>query len=139
MKNAWIKGAMTFAVLTLSSGTILAQTAVDLPGMDAVMAVKGLTKKDVTSNWQSYAAEATLVSQGWTEVKSLKAGMVLNETVILPGVDVATEILEFGLETKEQAEAYKTEQGTFVILASKAMIDKWTARYIVNAQAQLKK
>ena len=139
MKNAWIKGALTFAVLTLSSGAILAQTAVDLPGMDAVMAVKELSEKDVTSNWQSYAAEATLVSQGWTEVKSLKAGLVLNESFILPGIDVAKEILELGLEPKAQAEAYKTEQGTFVILASRAMIDKWTDRYIVNAQAQLKK
>ncbi len=138
MKNAWIKGALTFAVLTLSSGAILAQTAVDLPGMEAVMAVKELSEKDVISNWQSYAAEATLVSQGWTEVKSLKAGLVLNESFILPGIDVAKEILELGLEPKAQAEAYKTEQGTFVILASRAMIDKWTDRYIVNAQAQLK-
>ena len=139
MKNPWIKGAMTFAVLTLSSEAILAQTAVDLPGMDSVMAVKELTKEDVTSNWQSYAAEAILVSQGWTEVKNLKAGLVLNETVILPGIDVATEILELGLVPKAHAEAYKTEQATFVILASQAMIEKWTARYIINGKAQLKK
>lgn len=139
MTNAWIKGAMTFAVLTLISGAMLAQTAVDLPGMDVVISVKKLVKEDVTTHWQSYAAEATLVSQGWTEVKSLKAGLVLNESYILPGIDVAKEILELGLEPKAQAEAYKTAQGTFVILASRAMIDKWTDRYIINAQAQLKK
>ena len=104
-----------------------------------MISVKKLVKEDVTTHWQSYAAEATLVSQGWTEVKSLKAGLVLNESYILPGIDVAKEILELGLEPKAQAEAYKTAQGTFVIFASRAMIDKWTDRYIINAQAQLKK
>ena len=106
--------------------------------MDAVMVVRQLSHSDVNANWLQYAADATLASQGWTESSTLKEGLLLDETVMLPGVDVASEILALGLQPKLQPVAYKTAQATYVILAAQGMMDKWTGRYIVNAQARLK-
>ena len=138
MKNAWIKGAVAFVSLAFSAATPWAQSASELPGMDAVMVVRQLSHSDVNANWLQYAADATLASQGWTESTTLKEGLHLNETVVLPGLDVATEILALGLQPQPQPVAYKTAHATYVILAAQGMMDKWTGRYIVNAQARLK-
>ena len=138
MKNAWMKGALALAALACSAGASWSQSASELPGMDAVMAVRQLSHSDVNANWLQYAADATLASQGWIESNTLKEGLLQNETVVLPGVDVASEILALGLQPQPQPVAYKTAHATYVILAAQGMMDKWTGRYIVNAQARLK-
>ena len=42
------------------------------------------------------------------------------------------------IQPRETAVAYPTDRNTFVVVSSQSFMDKWSARYLVNAQARLK-
>ena len=106
--------------------------------MDAVMMHHGLSTAELDRTWTDHVHEAVLVSQGWVEVATPKAGIPLEELQVLRGSNVPQAILTTQIQPRETAVAYPTERNTFVVVSSQGFMDKLSTRYLVNAQARLK-
>ena len=106
--------------------------------MDAVMMHHDLSTEALDRTWTDYVQEAVLVSQGWVEVAKPKAGIPVEELQVLRGSNVPQAILTTHIQPRETAVAYPTDRNTFVVVSSQSFMDKWSARYLVNAQARLK-
>ena len=106
--------------------------------MDAVMMHHGFSSAELDRTWTDHVHEAVLVSQGWVEVATPKEGIPVEERRVLRGADVPQAILSTHIQPRETAVAYPTDRNTFVVVSSQSFMDKWSARYLVNAQARLK-
>ncbi len=106
--------------------------------MDAVMMHHDLSTTTLDRTWTEHVHEAVLVSQGWVEVATPKAGIPVEALQVLRGADVPQALLAMHIEPRETAVAYPTDRNTFVVVSSQGFMDKWSARYLVNAQARLK-
>ena len=106
--------------------------------MDAVMMHHDLSTKALNRTWTEHVHEAVLVSQGWVEVKMPKADIPVEDLQVLRGPDVPQALLAMHIQPRETAVAYPTDRKTFVVVSSQGFMDKWSARYLVNAQARLK-
>ena len=122
----------------LALGEAHGQSALDLPGMDAVMMHHDLSTEALDRTWTEHVHEAVLVSQGWVEVKMPKADIPVEDLQVLRGPDVPQALLAMHIQPRETAVAYPTDRNTFVVVSSQGFMDKWSARYLVNAQARLK-
>ena len=98
----------------------------------------GFSSAELDRTWTDHVQEAVLVSQGWVEVATPKAGIPVEELQVLPGSNVPQVFLSMHIQPRETAVAYPTDRNTFVVVTSQAFMDKWSARYLVNAQARLK-
>ena len=105
--------------------------------MDAVMMHHNLSTATLDRIWTEHVHEAVLVSQGWVEVATPKAGIPVEHLQVLRG-DVPQALLATHIQPRETAVAYPTDRNTFVVVSSQGFMDKWSARYLVNAQARLK-
>lgn len=122
----------------LAPSEAFGQSALDLPGMDAVMMHHDLSTTTLDRTWTEHVHEAVLVSQGWVEVATPKAGIPVEALQVLRGADVPQALLAMHIHPRETAVAYPTDRNTFVVVSSQGFMDKWTARYLVNAKARLK-
>lgn len=122
----------------LAPSEAFGQSALDLPGMDAVMMHHDLSTTTLDRTWTEHVHEAVLVSQGWVEAATPKAGIPVEALQVLRGADVPQALLAMHIHPRETAVAYPTDRNTFVVVSSQGFMDKWTARYLVNAKARLK-
>ena len=106
--------------------------------MDTVMMHHDLSTATLDRTWTEHVQDAVLVSQGWVEVTTPKAGIPVEDLQVLRGDDVPQALLAMHIQPRETAVAYPTDRNTFVVVSSQSFIDKWSARYLVNAQARLK-
>ena len=105
--------------------------------MDAVMMHHDLSTAELDRTWTDHVNEAVLVSQGWVEVETLKAGIPVEDLQVLRGSNIPQAILSTHIQPRDTFVAYPTDRNTFVVVSSQSFMDKWSARYLVNAQARL--
>ena len=97
-----------------------------------------LSTEALDHTWTEHVHEAVLVSQGWVEVTMPKTGIPVEDLQVLSGPDVPQALLAMHIQPRETAVAYPTDRNTFVVVSSQGFMDKWSARYLVNAQARMK-
>lgn len=117
---------------------VIGQGVLDLPGMDAVMMHHDLSTSELNLTWMEHVHEAVLVSQGWVELTTPKEGILVEDLHVLRGQDIPQALLSMHIQPRQMAVAYPTDHQTFVVVSSQSFMDKWSARYLVNAQARLK-
>ena len=122
----------------LAPSEAFGQSALDLPGMDAVMMHHDLSTTTLDRTWTEHVQAAVLVSQGWVEVATPKAGIPVEDLQVLRGPNVPQALLAMHIQPRETPVAYPTDRNTFVVVSSQGFMEKWSARYLINAQAQLK-
>ena len=77
----------------LAPGEAFGQSALDLPGMDAVMMHHDLSTTTLDRTWTEHVQAAVLVSQGWVEVATPKAGIPVEDLQVLRGPNVPQALL----------------------------------------------
>ena len=106
--------------------------------MDAVVMHHDLSTSELNRTWMEHVNEAVLVSQGWVEVTTPKEDILVEDLHVLRGQDIPQALLSMDIQPRQKAVAYPTDRHTFVVVSSQSFMDKWSARYLVNAQARLK-
>ena len=70
--------------------------------MDAVMMHHDLSTATLDRTWTEHVHEAVLVSQGWVEVTTPKAGIPVEDLQVLRGDDVPQALLAMHIQPRER-------------------------------------
>ena len=116
-----------------------AQKAIDLPGMLVVAEHHGLSEETLQNTWRLHVREAVLVSQGWVLIRALKPGFEAATSQPVKCERVEELLLSGEIKPVESPSFYSCHSGGFVQLLPSAYLDKLEARYLINANAQLKR
>ena len=115
----------------------LAQSVMDLPGMDQVLIHHELHLEDLEADWMSYAEDAVRVSQAWSMATEIKPNVRLDGAVVLSATQTGADLLALDIRPQDKPVAYATNDGRYIVVSTEAFLAKWTSRYILNAKSYL--